>query len=100
MSKMTIEKMRRHIAGTKFEEDLGHMLSVNNGQMPRGVWNLVCSIRDVKLYSKGIKPHRNWRISDVKWYFGIKGNATNMAITLEEYRDLLYPKQDEEGGDE
>lgn len=49
-----------------------------------GWYNLVLSIRDLGLYSHGIIPHRYWKISDVKTYFGIKGNATSMKAQLEE----------------
>ena len=78
------------IGGTKFQADLGQSLNVNGSPMPAGVWNLLLSIRDCKLYSKGIKPHRNWRISDVKWYFGVKGGAGEIAKRLEEYKEFLY----------
>jgi hypothetical protein len=78
------------IEGTKFQADLGTEIPVNGTPMPVGVWNLLLSIRDCKLYSKGIKPHRNWRISDVKWYFGVKGGAEAIAKRLEEYKEFLY----------
>ena len=68
---------------TQYEKDLTNPLSINGAKSSRGYYNLVVSIRDVKLYSKGIKPTRHWRISDVKWYFGIKGNATSLATQLD-----------------
>ena len=77
------------IKGTKFESDLGISLNVNGSPMPAAMWNLLLSIRDCKLYSKGIKPHRNWKISDVKWYFGVKGGAGDIAKRLEEYKEAL-----------
>ena len=77
------------IKGTKFESDLGISLNVNGSPMPAAMWNLLLSIRDCKLYSKGIKPHRNWKISDVKWYFGVKGGAGEIAKRLEEYKEAL-----------
>ena len=55
-----------------------------NQQM--AMFNLICSKRDVKLWAKGIKPHRRWKISDVKWYFGMNGNAETLATKL----DTLY----------
>ena len=78
------------IKGTKFQADLGQSLNVNGSPMPAGVWNLLLSIRDCKLYSKGIKPHRNWKIGDIKWYFGVKGGAEVIAKRLEEYKEFLY----------
>lgn len=86
---MKVEKMIKNITGTKFQEDLGKSIDVNGTPMPVGYWNLIISIRDVKLYSKGIKPHRMWKISDVKWYFGVKGSAQQIAETLEQYKLAL-----------
>ena len=86
---MKVEKMIKNITGTKFQEDLGKSIDVNGTPMPVGYWNLIVSIRDVKLYSKGIKPHRMWKISDVKWYFGVKGSAQQIAETLEQYKLAL-----------
>ena len=86
---MNKEQFLKAIEGTKFQIDLGQNLNVNGSPMPAGVWNLLLSIRDCKLYSKGIKPHRNWKISDVKWYFGNKGGAAEMALRLQEYHEVL-----------
>ena len=86
---MKAEQMVKAINGTKFQNDLSETINVNGGAMPVGYWNLIISIRDCKLYSKGIKPHRNWKISDVKWYFGVKGDAVKISETLEQYRQLL-----------
>lgn len=49
----------------------------------RGYYNLILSIRDLKLYEIGMKPNRHWKISDVKTYFGIKGDAKSMREYLE-----------------
>lgn len=68
-------------------------LDDNNGF---AVYNLLVSIRDCKLYAKGIKPHRHWRIGDVKKYFGIKGNAEQLAEQLTEIRDKWFKKNLEE----
>ncbi len=86
---MKLEQMIENITGTKFQDDLGVNIYVNGGQMPVGYYNLIVSIRDCKLYSKGIKPHRMWKISDVKWYFGVKGNAQQISETLERYKAIL-----------
>lgn len=62
--------------------------------MSRGVYNLIISIRDVKLYSKGIRPHRSWKIGDVKRYFGIKGNVIKIVEQLEQvYREHILTEQ-------
>lgn len=64
-------------------------MNVNTKPMARGMWNLILSKRDCSLYSKGIKPHRNWKITDVKRYFGIKGSASEMAEQLSEIYNLI-----------
>jgi hypothetical protein len=77
---------------TQFYHDLideSKMLNVNNGMMPLGYWNLILSIREVGLYSIGMKPHRNWKITNVKQYFGVKGNPKQIKTQLESIRDLL-----------
>ena len=66
-------------ADRKFLQD-----AKTNQQM--AMYNLICSKRDVKLWSKGIKPNRHWKISDVKWYFGMNGNAETLSTKL----DTLY----------
>lgn len=66
-------------ADCKFLQD-----AKTNRQM--AMFNLICSKRDVKLWAKGIKPHSRWKISDVKWYFGMNGNAETLAKKL----DTLY----------
>jgi len=48
-----------------------------------GMWNLSLSIRDLKLYSKGIKPHRRWKISPVKEYFGVNGSKKTLLSKLQ-----------------
>ena len=74
---------------TQYQLDLQRPLSINGAQSSRAFYNLVVSIRDVSLFSKGIKPHRGWRISDVKNYFGVKGNPTKVLIQLQELRENL-----------
>jgi len=63
------------------------VIKVNDGHMTRGWYNLIISIRDLGLYQKNIKPHRNWRITDVKDYFGIKGNKTKIYDQLLQLKD-------------
>ena len=74
---------------TQFQLDLQRPLSINGAQSSRAFYNLVVSIRDVSLFSKGIKPHRGWRITDVKNYFGVKGNPTKVLVQLQELRESL-----------
>ena len=78
---------------TQYQLDLQRPLSINGAQSSRAFYNLVVSIRDVSLFSKGIKPHRGWRITDVKNYFGVKGNPTKVLAQLQELRDNLAVSQ-------
>ena len=86
---MNEEQFLKEIKGTQFEADFGNDLSVNGAPMSRAYWNLIVSIRDCKLYSKGIKPHRFWKITHVKAYFGVKGNAEAIAQKLSQYQEFL-----------
>lgn len=74
---------------TQFYTDLSKEMMINNNKSSLGYWNLIVSIRDCGLYACGIKPHRNWKISDVKKYFGIKGNATELKTQLGEMKEEL-----------
>ena len=72
---------------TQFEKDLDLSMSINGKQSSRGYYNLIVSIRDVKLFSGGLKPHRHWRLKDVKSYFGLTGNAQSILDRLKDFRD-------------
>ena len=86
---MKMEQFLKEIKGTAFEADFAHEFNMNGAPMSRAYWNLILSIRDCKLYSKGIKPHRFWKIGDVKAYFGVKGGADAIANKLEQYKAVL-----------
>jgi len=77
------------VLASQFYKDLSNPLIINGKQSSRGWYNLIVSIRDVKMYSVGIKPHRNWRIKDVKNYFGISGNNQSIISQLEHFQELL-----------
>ena len=63
------------------------ILSLNGKPMGHAVWNLLCTKRDLTLWTEtGMKPHRRWKVSTVKKYFGIKGNGANL---MEQFM-LLY----------
>ena len=46
------------------------------------MYNLITSKGAVQLWTKGIKPHSNWRLKDIKIYFGITGNADKLYTKL------------------
>jgi hypothetical protein len=70
--------------GCKFFSDL----QSNNNVPNLAIWNLLVSIRDLKLSTKGIKPHRNWKISDVKKYFGMNGSAKVLLSNLKTLKEV------------
>jgi hypothetical protein len=66
---------------TPFEQQLaeGKTINVNGNDMPLAVYNLIISRRDLKLWAVGLKPHRRWKVSDVKKYFGFKGSKDKLV---------------------
>lgn len=78
------------IAGTRFEQDLTKTMGMNDGVIAIGVYNLIVSIRDMKLFCKiGMKPNRHWRLKHVKDYFGVTGGKDKVLAQLEEYLSTL-----------
>ena len=54
-------------------------MNVNGNPMPKAVWNMIITQRDLSMWTKfKMKPHRRWKVSQVKAYFGIKGNGQNL----------------------
>ena len=49
----------------------------------------------MQLWTKGIKPNSNWKISDVKRYFGMNGNKDVLLEKLQ----LMYKVLNEKKGD-
>ena len=72
----------------QFMDDL---VSIENGNRNYnlGVWNLVCTIRDLKLFCNGIKPNRHWKLKSIKEYFGMTGNKETMLAKLELLKQTL-----------
>ncbi|QDP50113.1 MAG: hypothetical protein Unbinned4311contig1001_3 [Prokaryotic dsDNA virus sp.] len=60
------------------------------------IWNLITSIGGVKLWTKGIKPNRHWKLSQVKTYFGLKGNAESVYEQLETLNKICRQAQETE----
>lgn len=72
-----------------YERDCKHLIRINDKIGTKGWYNLVVSIRDVKLWKAGIRPNRFWKLKQVKEYFQVKGNTdkilTQLETMLEEY---------------
>ena len=61
----------------------------NNNKM--ALWNLTIIRGQLKLFSKGIKPNRHWRLKDVKNYIGMSGNKEVLLEKVIKLNDLLMP---------
>lgn len=59
-----------------------------------GWWNLTISVRDLKMWSRGIKANRNWKVSDVKKYFNIRGNKDSLVTQIEAIQTLINELQE------
>lgn len=86
----------KEVMKSQFMKDCFTSIAINDGYMTRGWYNLIISIRDLGLYQSGMKPHRYWKITDVKNYFGIKGNKFDVYDQLMQLRDEYKTAWDEE----
>lgn len=77
---------------TQFIEDFNQSTNLNGAKSNIATWNLIVTRRDVKLYQVGMKPHRGWKITDVKNYFGIKGNKDVIVEKIEALCKIFIPK--------
>jgi hypothetical protein len=66
-------------------DDKAKTMATGGGKtMKHCIYNLIVTRRDVKLWAKfGMKPHYGWKITDVKNYFGIKGNKHKISEQIE-----------------
>ena len=64
-----------------------------NQQM--AMFNLITSKGAVKLWTKGIKPNRHWKITDVKNYFGMNGNAETLLEKLKVLHKVIMEADNE-----
>ena len=63
---------------TPFWADLHDYFS-NPATMNKAEFNLICSKRDISLYTKcNMRAHRSWKVTDVKKYFNITGSGKNL----------------------
>jgi hypothetical protein len=91
---MQVEQIIKQVNGTQFEKDMSVPLSINGQESSRAYYSLIVSIRDVSLFSKGIKAHRFWKLKDVKTYFGVTGGTDKVLEQLKAYKEALWiPKE-------
>ena len=74
---------------TKFVEDLEKSLRINTKNSNMGTYNLIISKRDIGLFCLGMKPHKNWKLKDLKKYFGLKGKKEKCKAQIDFLSDLF-----------
>ena len=55
----------------------------------RAEYNLMISIGQVTLFSKGLRPNRFWRLKHIKDYFGIKGGTKKVLAQLKTLEQII-----------
>lgn len=78
------DKQIRSMMTSRFYSDW----TTSSDAVNQGWWNLICSVRDLKLWSKGIKAHRGWKVSNAKQYFNITGNKESLVIKIQAIQDF------------
>ncbi len=74
---------------TRFIEDLNKSLRINTTNSNMGTYNLIVSKRDIGLFCTGMKPHKNWKLKDLKEYFGLKGKKEKCKAQIDFLSDLF-----------
>ena len=69
-------------------------IDLNGKPIHQAVWNLILSKRDLGLWKVGMKPHRAWYVSDVKKYFGLKGNKEAIYKQIVFLKDYILGKDE------
>ena len=65
------------------EVESGNTVMVNGNEVLVCYWNLNILRGQLKMYSVGLKPNRHWKVTDVKKYFGFKGNNDELLGLVE-----------------
>lgn len=88
---MTTKELKKPVEIDEDCQFMADLVSLENGNRNynMGMWNLTLSIRDLKLFCKGIKPNRHWKFTPVKKYFGMTGNKETMLAKLELLKETL-----------
>jgi hypothetical protein len=89
-------------SNTQFYQDLidaKKVMQINGKPMSRGEWNLIVSNRDLTGWVKrGMKPHKGWKVTDVKRYFGIQGSGQKLLdrfLELKSHVDTIRKEKKE-----
>ena len=57
-------------------------------RVPVSQIKLISSISSMKLYCRGIIPYRGFRLKDIKYYYGVKGNKEAVLKALEAIKEV------------
>ena len=87
--KLILKETYYRMLNSQWAKDFDKPMSINGMESNKATYNLVLSIGEVRLFSKGLKPHRNWRLKDVKDYFNIKGDTAKVLDQLEQIKYFL-----------
>jgi hypothetical protein len=87
--KQILKETYDRMLNSQWAKDFDKPMSINGMESNKATYNLFLCIREVRLFSKGLKPHRNWRLKDVKNYFNINGNTIKVLNQLEQIKDFL-----------
>jgi len=75
-------------------------MNVNGNDIPRCLYNLMVTKRDVRLYADhDMKPNRHWKIGDVKKYFGLKGGKGKIKDAIFTIHDELIGRLENQDDD-
>ena len=112
MSRMTdrqaIAFMKKVDANAPFWVELHNedapTMQIQGSTVPRCLYNLMVTKRDINLYVDiDMKPHRGWKIGDVKKYFGLSGGKKTIQeminIIHDEFIGRFKEQNDEERTD-
>ena len=78
-------------------KDPTKLTNVNGTSMNVAYYHLIIAIRDMKLYLGGMKPHRKWKVSVVKEYFGFNHKDNEAFLTyLEGLQEIFLETHKEE----
>ena len=85
-----IQVFLQKIKGTKFESDMEIVIDIKGEKSNLGYFNLAKSVRELTSFVQtGKKPAIGWKISDIKKYYGLKGNKVAILEGLQIYEEVI-----------
>ena len=84
--------MQYQVSNTQFGRDFEKPMNINGTQANKGWYNLILSIAELKLFIRGLKPHRHYTLKGVKAYFGVEKlgyDKLDLLSCLEDFKTQL-----------